>query len=365
MKTHTNIFKGFICFIVIIAITMSMSMTVFAAGSLSIQQVSDAKLDNEFTVEIFLDDNPGIMKADFNIAYNPEQLEFANISYGPTLSGWSGHISPGKIVISANMVSYELTTNGRLAAVTFKVLDDSSDPFITVSAAQCSNVRGTDVTIDGATVTVHPISASEDEIDLSDSEGDAAAPDTDEELTAVTKDGQGELTGESTSRQTVKSSSVTTASNKSTVASTRASTAASTVPSTKASAAHESETATAPSTNALVTTTEQTASVVLSTELSSDEPMETEALNNTEPAVNTSAESEIEDSTSADSNGTVLAVTSDGKAGGLKDAYAETADEASASAQNGAKSKTLAIAIIIILLTICVIVVAEGLKRRD
>lgn len=117
--------RKLISFAAAIIMVFAVSFSVFAAGSLTVKDVS-AKTGDVFTVEVNLSGNPGIIATRIIIDYDTKYLTLQKAENGEVFSssnalfGKDYSESPYKMLWD-DALGTNITTNGKLAVLTFKV----------------------------------------------------------------------------------------------------------------------------------------------------------------------------------------------------------------------------------------------------
>ncbi len=111
--------KKILCFTVAVLLVAALSINCFAAGNLKVQQVTKANPNESFSVDIYLENNPGVQSVTVNLKYEHPEY-FTVIGYV------NGNVFPVAIesyssnMITLNFYATELITqDGKLATVKF------------------------------------------------------------------------------------------------------------------------------------------------------------------------------------------------------------------------------------------------------
>ena len=137
----------------VIAIS-AMSMTVFAEGSCTLSQTSQARAGGTFTVDVILDSNPGLNSVSCNIRYDYQYLEFVEVSDSGLLGGFYYTNIDSNLQLTWSNGS-DTTANGVLATVTFKALKEDFSGTMVYNTAVAFSANGISVPIDGATAILN------------------------------------------------------------------------------------------------------------------------------------------------------------------------------------------------------------------
>lgn len=110
---------------VIIAATV-MTVTAFAAGSCELRQTSSAPAGETFTVDVVINDNPGIVTLSCNISYNYEDVEFVSVSDTGILKDFYYTNVGTAVQLVWSGDGTETEENGVYATLTFKCLKENA-----------------------------------------------------------------------------------------------------------------------------------------------------------------------------------------------------------------------------------------------
>ncbi len=220
-----------------------MSVSVFAAGSVSMVQISSAGVGQIFGVELYAGAETDAVSLDVMLVYDTSSLSFVQ-AVGGTFSRCEYTNSGGVVVISCSGI-YNTALSGSIATLYFTVLEQPSfSTQITAVVTNAVGAGGGEVTVNGFTmpvsfgqitdddVTIDEQEPDADDIDVSDSEEDEEIIIVDEQTQAVTTEEEVTTRETTTTRVTTTTRATTTTHETATQATTTAPATTTTFPTT-------------------------------------------------------------------------------------------------------------------------------------
>lgn len=139
----------------VIVAAAAMTVSVFAAGVCTLSQTSSAPAGETFTVDVVLNDNPGIAVLSCNIRYNYEDVEFVSASNGSILEGFYTTDVGTSVQLTWTGNGSDTDANGVAATITFRCKRENPAGSTLSNSVSAFTKNRLPVTIDGNTTILY------------------------------------------------------------------------------------------------------------------------------------------------------------------------------------------------------------------
>ena len=140
--------------ILAIAAALSLSINVFAEGSVSLSAPTEVEKGESFEVKISIADNPGICSVKIKVRYDPDTFKYESYTEGKLFPMLMSSKSSGAVTISADSAG-DIYKSGTYATLKFTAIGDpGANGNIIVEVTSAKDSVGRTVTLDGSTFPV-------------------------------------------------------------------------------------------------------------------------------------------------------------------------------------------------------------------
>lgn len=153
--------KSLVCLLTVLVaflVCAALATTVFAANPAIKTDNKSVKAGETFSIDVNLENNPGIVLLKLNVTYDSQSLTLTGVSDAGKLAGWqtpsSTISSPYVLLWSKGDSTENFTTTGKIATLNFTAGQSAGSSNVVVTCVESYNVDLDDVTFTSSTSSV-------------------------------------------------------------------------------------------------------------------------------------------------------------------------------------------------------------------